>query len=184
MKPEQIKTLFDYHYASYDRIRDCAASLSPNQFVAESSYSVGSVRNQLAHCLMVDIRWLARLNRQPPPEMEYADFPDQATLWREWELVRDQVMAYVDQLTPATIDEVVDLHFPDRGGSRRSRRWQILLHMVNHGTDHRAQILALLHGCGVATFEQDLMLHLWAITPLGPPDKSGGGNSGQAEWAD
>lgn len=162
MNPQHIRTLFDYHYASFDRIRNCAAALSQDQFVAGSSYSVGSVRNQLAHCLMVDIRWLARLNRQPPPEMEYADFPDQATLWREWEEVQDQVMAYVRRLSPEELNEVVDLQFPDRGGLRRSRRWQILVHMVNHGTDHRAQILALLAGFGAATFEQDLILHLWS----------------------
>ncbi|MCY3866299.1 MAG: DinB family protein [Chloroflexi bacterium] len=162
MNPRHIRTLFDYHYASYDRIRHCAAALSQDQFVADSSYSVGSVRNQLAHCLMVDIRWLARLNRQPPPEMEYEDFPDQATLWREWEEVQDQVMAYVSRLSAEELDEVVDLQFPDRGGLRRSRRWQILVHMVNHGTDHRAQILARLAGFGAATFEQDLMLHLWS----------------------
>ena len=162
MNPERIKTLFEYHYAAFDRIRDCAAALSQEQFVADSRYSVGSVRNQLAHCLRVDIRWLARLNRQAPPAMDFADFPNQATLWREWDAVREQVMAYVGQLTPTELDEVVDLHFPERGGSRQSRRWQILLHMINHGTDHRAQILALLAGFGAATFEQDLILHLWA----------------------
>jgi len=162
MNLKQVRTLFDYHYASFDRIRSCAAALSHEQFVAGSSYSVGSVRNQLAHCLMVDIRWLARLNRQPPPEMEYADFPDQATLWREWEDVQEQVMAYVNRLNAEDLDEVVDLDFPERGGLRRSRRWQILFHMVNHGTDHRAQILALLAGFGATTFEQDLMLHLWS----------------------
>ncbi len=163
MTAEQIKTLFDYHYASFDKIRDCAAALTPAQFVADSSYSVGSLRNQLAHCLMVDSRWLARLNRQAPPESVYADYPDQATLWREWDAVREQVMAYVSRLTPTEIDERVDLDFPERGGLRQSRRWQILLHMINHGTDHRAQILALLHGFGAATFEQDLMLRLWAV---------------------
>ena len=162
MNLQQVKTLFEYHYASFDRIRSCAATLSEQQFVAASGYSVGSVRNQLAHCLMVDVRWLARLNGQPPPEMEYADFPDQATLWREWGVAQAQVMAYVNRLSAEALDEVVHLDFPERGGFRRNRRWQILLHMVNHGTDHRAQILALLAAFGAATFEQDLMLHLWS----------------------
>ena len=162
MNAQQIKTLFEYHYAAFDKIRESVRALTAEQFLAESAYSVGSLRNQLAHCLMVDIRWLARLNRQTPPESEYADYPDQATLWREWDAAREKVMAYVNGLTEADLDDMVDLHFPARGGSKRNRRWQILLHMVNHGTDHRAQILALLHSYGAATFEQDLMLHLWA----------------------
>ena len=33
----------------------------------------------------------------------------------------------------------------------------ILLHVVNHGTDHRAQILAMLQQVGGRTAEQDLL---------------------------
>ena len=37
-------------------------------------------------------------------------------------------------------------------------RWQALLHLVNHGTDHRATVLERLHALGVPTFDQDLSL--------------------------
>ena len=162
MTPAQIQTLFAYHYASFERVWACVAQLSHEQFMAQSSYSVGSIRNQMAHCLIVDIRWLARLQGQTPPELAYEDYPDRATLQREWAVMSQQVMDYITSLTQAEIDAEVALHFPDRGGSRLNPRWQILLHVVNHGTDHRAQILAQLHEFGAATFEQDLMLHLWA----------------------
>lgn len=33
--------------------------------------------------------------------------------------------------------------------------WQVLLHVVNHGTDHRAQILRLLNDLGFRTTSQD-----------------------------
>jgi hypothetical protein len=33
--------------------------------------------------------------------------------------------------------------------------------MVNHGTDHRAQILRVLHDFDAPTFDQDLIIHLW-----------------------
>ncbi|MYE25841.1 MAG: hypothetical protein F4X87_01220 [Chloroflexi bacterium] len=45
--------------------------------------------------------------------------------------------------------------------ARRFRRWEILLHIANHGTDHRAQILARLDELGAETIEQDLILHWW-----------------------
>jgi uncharacterized damage-inducible protein DinB len=35
------------------------------------------------------------------------------------------------------------------------RRWQVLLHVANHGTDHRAQLLRLLNDLGVRTVAQD-----------------------------
>jgi uncharacterized damage-inducible protein DinB len=40
-------------------------------------------------------------------------------------------------------------------------QWQILLHLVNHGTDHRATVLQQLNELGVKTFPQDLVMWLW-----------------------
>jgi len=37
---------------------------------------------------------------------------------------------------------------------------ETLLHVVNHGTDHRAQILAMLHGMGAPTVAQDLLFYM------------------------
>jgi uncharacterized damage-inducible protein DinB len=34
-------------------------------------------------------------------------------------------------------------------------------HVVNHGTDHRAQVLRILYELGAPTFEQDIMEYLW-----------------------
>jgi uncharacterized damage-inducible protein DinB len=39
--------------------------------------------------------------------------------------------------------------------------WQILAHVANHGTGHRAQILRLLDDLGAPTFDQDLIIFLW-----------------------
>jgi uncharacterized damage-inducible protein DinB len=39
--------------------------------------------------------------------------------------------------------------------------WQVLLHVVNHGTDHRGQILRLLSDLGVATGSQDYIFYVY-----------------------
>jgi uncharacterized damage-inducible protein DinB len=39
--------------------------------------------------------------------------------------------------------------------------WQVLLHVVNHGTDHRAQLLRLLHDLGVKTTSQDYIFYVY-----------------------
>ncbi len=163
MRTEQILTMFDYHYGMFEQVWQCVLDLTSAQFVAETDYSLGSVRNQLVHCLSVDNRWLARIQGQaPPPGLQESDYPDAQSLRGDWETISERVLRYVRGLTPADLDESVALHFPDRGGARHNTRWQILLHVVNHGTDHRAQILARLHELGAPTLEQDLILHLWA----------------------
>jgi uncharacterized damage-inducible protein DinB len=39
--------------------------------------------------------------------------------------------------------------------------WQVLLHVVNHGADHRAQILRLLNDLGLETAGQDYIFHVY-----------------------
>jgi uncharacterized damage-inducible protein DinB len=39
--------------------------------------------------------------------------------------------------------------------------WQVLLHVVNHGTDHRAQILRQLHDLGLKTTSQDYIFYVY-----------------------
>jgi uncharacterized damage-inducible protein DinB len=39
--------------------------------------------------------------------------------------------------------------------------WQILLHVANHGTDHRAQLLRALNDLGVKTTSQDYIFYVY-----------------------
>jgi uncharacterized damage-inducible protein DinB len=39
--------------------------------------------------------------------------------------------------------------------------WQVLLHVANHGTDHRAQILRLLNDLGLRTESQDYIFYVY-----------------------
>jgi uncharacterized damage-inducible protein DinB len=38
--------------------------------------------------------------------------------------------------------------------------WQTLFHLVNHGIDHRAQVLQALYNFGDPTFEQDFAFYV------------------------
>lgn len=163
MDSSAIGRLLHYHYGMFARVWACAHELTADQFVAEFDYSVGSVRNHFVHCMNVDGRWLARLKGgAPPPRLNPSDYPDQDTLRAQWAQVRQRVLAYVDSLTEEDLNESVHVELEGRTlEARRFQRWEILLHMANHGTDHRAQILARLHELGVETIEQDLLLHWW-----------------------
>lgn len=164
MNTSAFVRLFRYHYGMFERVWACAHELTAKQFVAEFDYSVGSVRNHIVHCLNVDGRWLARLKGDAPPlRLNPTDYPDQDALRDRWDFVRQRVLAYVDSLTEQDLNESVQVKLEGRNlEARRFRRWEILLHMANHGTDHRAQILARLHELGAETIEQDLILHWWA----------------------
>jgi len=153
---EYIHTLIAYNYALYDRVWESITQLTDEQFVEEINYSTGSIRNHLVHVAVTDKRWLLGIQEEPQARafnLDPADYPDREAVRVLWHSISDEVKQYVASLEQAELER-----YPQ---GMSGPVWQVLLHVVNHGTDHRAQILRVLHDFGASTFDQDLVLHLW-----------------------
>jgi uncharacterized damage-inducible protein DinB len=151
-----MQSLFEYDYALYNRVWDSINLLTDEQFVQEVEYSHGSVRNQIVHVAMAERRWLMALHEHPEAReysIDPADFPDRASAHSLWTSTAQDVANYIDLLNDDELDRVP---YGMKGPVR-----QVLTHLVNHGTDHRAQILRILHDFGAPTFDQYLILYLW-----------------------
>jgi uncharacterized damage-inducible protein DinB len=152
-----VRGLVGYNYASHERLWDSIVQLTDEQFVQEVSYSHGSVRDQIIHVATVDSRWLRGLKGEPDArgyQLAEGLFANRETARTAWASVANDVVTYVEALTEAEL-------FAAAPGMNEPR-WQVLTHIVNHGTDHRAQLLRILHDCGAPTFSQDLIFHWWS----------------------
>ena len=158
MRADEIRTLFDYHFAVNRKVWDQGVSqLSDAQWVQEPDYSVGSVRNQLVHMIDTDRRWFSGLHGDAPPPfsnpVHFGKSPERVLAYRE---ETDALMrAALEQLD----DDAVGAPYP--GLPVEAEVWQILFHVLGHGIDHRAQLLAALNQLGVETFPQDYALYLF-----------------------
>ncbi|HYU21327.1 MAG TPA: DinB family protein [Chloroflexota bacterium] len=47
------------------------------------------------------------------------------------------------------------------GAEFRLPLWQMMLHVANHGTQHRSEVAALLTGFGQSPGDLDLLVYLW-----------------------
>lgn len=156
---DAIRALIDYHYSLYSRVWESVEQLTEEQFHQDLKYSHGSIRDQLVHVINTDASWLKGLEGDPEARkfrIEAEEFPTRQALKELWEEVAVEVRGYVESLSQEDLDRV-----PPRF---RGPTWQVLLHLVIHGTDHRAQILQGLHALGASTFDQDLIFHLWRRT--------------------
>jgi len=151
-----IYTFVEFNDALHRRTWESIMTLSDEQFVTEIDFSHGSLRNQMVHLAGVDRRWLRGLKEQPDARSfrpDPASYPSRQSAYELWDGVALEVKEYA-----AGLDEAALLRTPQR---MYGPAWQVLLHMVNHGTDHRAQVLRILHDFGAPTFDQDLIFHLW-----------------------
>lgn len=164
MNADNIRELYEYHFALNRRVWDEGImTLSEEQFLQEFDYSLGSVRNHVVHMLSVDERWFARLRQvEVPPRLDGGEFPDRASVRARWDGVEGTMRNYLAGLDDAQAAATLT-YATSRRGETRSEAWRILVHVVNHGTDHRAQLLSLLYQLGAPTLEQDMMIHWWAL---------------------
>ncbi|MBN2304641.1 MAG: DinB family protein [Anaerolineae bacterium] len=162
MTPEAIRLLYDYTYWAFERVWTCIMPLTDAQFTQPIDYSMGSIRHHVVHLMSGTDRWMKRLQGADiPPPLEFEDFPTRAAVRQQWDVIRGEVLVYVRALDQAQLNESVLWEAPSRGFSQHNRRYEILMHVANHMTDHHAQMLAMLHHhFGAATVEQDMVFFL------------------------
>jgi uncharacterized damage-inducible protein DinB len=164
MNADAFRHFYDYHFAENRKIWDRYVSqLSPEQFTQPGGYSHGSVRDQIVHIMNVDEGWFTELRGGEFPEpfpssTSSADYDDREAIRERWDRVEQRMREYLAGLRD---DMLFDKPIKDPEEDRNLTVWQVLLHVGNHGTDHRAQLLRLLNDLGVETSYQDYMFYVY-----------------------
>lgn len=157
-----IRTLYDYSYWAHRQVWACIAQLTDAQFARDFDWSHGSIHAQVVHTMGAEWIWFERLRGGWPRAMlAPADYPTRDAVRARWDEIEADVRAYLATLDDAQLVE--NVHYRStKGDAHVNVMWEILLHVVNHGTDHRAQIMAALNQMGAPTVEQDFIFFLRA----------------------
>jgi uncharacterized damage-inducible protein DinB len=149
-----IRYYIDYHIAITRQIWESIDQLTEEQFLQEDTYSRGSIRNLMVHLASTDRRWLAGLKNQPDVgHRRSEDYPDRTSGRALFENVAKGLADYMAALNEAELEQS-PANIP-------ASRMLVLMHMVNHGTDHRSTVLHKLNEFGASTFDQDFISWLW-----------------------
>ncbi len=159
MNADSFRQLYHYHFSENRKIWQRITQLSDVQFAQEVNYSHGSIRNQIVHLISVDEVWFSELRgialSDPYPP---ANFDDREAIRTRWDEVEQIMRGYLAELRN---DMLLDKPIVEPKEDQHLMVWQVLIHVINHGTDHRAQILRLLHDSGIKTTSQDYIFYLY-----------------------
>lgn len=160
MSAETIRIFIEYHTDMTRRVWDSINQITDEQFVVELSYSRGSIRNLMVHITRTDQRWLMGLKNLPLSNgnFKFENYPTRSVAREYFDQIAAEMIEYVATLNDADM-ELNPTNLP-------GLRWTILLHLANHGTDHRATVLQELHKLGAPTFDQDFIMWLWSKNEL------------------
>lgn len=158
MNRDDITLLFQYNDWANDKILDYAERVSSEQLTAPKDFGWGSLRGALVHLMEAEYAWRALLKAGEHIDwLKPADFPDVAAIRARWAIERGDLWRYLDSLSNEDLSSVISYE----GDETRYRvLWHCLAHVVNHGTQHRAECAALLTGFGHSPGNLDFIVFL------------------------
>jgi uncharacterized damage-inducible protein DinB len=161
MRQADITILYDYNYWANARVLSAARRVSPEHLAAPQGLSQGSLRGALAHTLGTEIVWRLRCQEGISPSAlpTESEFPTLAVIEARWAEEERLMRAYLASLD----DDALVATMPyktTRGVPQENVLWHLLVHVVNHGTQFRAEAAVALTGYGQSPGDLDLLLFL------------------------
>ncbi len=161
MRIEDIHLLYQYQDWANQRILNQAEQVSAEQFRQPSPFDQESLQQKLLHLLEAEIVWRHLLIEQVIPDfLQIEDFPDVAAFRARWKLESQALWAYLRRLSDEDLE--TSISYQAGGETRRRVLWHCLVHVVNHGTQHRSECAAMLTGLGCSPGELDFTRFLSA----------------------
>jgi uncharacterized damage-inducible protein DinB len=147
MTLQDLQTLLDYNYYARDRLLAALEPLTAEEFTRTIESSFRSIRDTAVHIYAAEWIWHQRWLGQSLPLPSAGQFPNVATLRGAWLDLEAKTRAFLNSLNEDGINRIIDYKLLS-GAAGSSPFWQMLQHVVNHGSYHRGQVTTMLRQVG------------------------------------
>jgi uncharacterized damage-inducible protein DinB len=163
MNKQDITLLYKYNQWSTAKILDAASNVTQEQFLAPASFPHGGLRSTLVHALFAEWIWRIRWEgTSPAARLKPEDFPTFESLRIRWAEEEKLLMHFVDNVTDEKLNSTFT-YTNTKGVAFTKGLWQVMAHVVNHGTQHKTEAAALLTDFGQSPGDIDLVYFLDAV---------------------
>jgi uncharacterized damage-inducible protein DinB len=153
---EHARSLIAYNEWANEKVLEAASGLSEEELGRQVSGSHESVRMTLLHVAQVQTWWLSVLNGKPERPSLPEGMPFEQV--RQWfRRSHDDLKAYADGLADERLAAEVSAYHPVEKKEYRWPSWQLLSHLVNHGSHHRAEAGLMLASLGHSPGDMDFI---------------------------
>ena len=140
-------------------VLNAAKALPQDEYEKNRGASHGGIKTTLEHIFQADSLWFSRVSGEPFAKISDIEVPATIEgLEREWLQVLSRFQNWFGQLTPNQFG--IEVRYTNSEGvSYSTPLWQIVLHLVNHSTLHRGQVMAMMRQAGVKPPATDLIFY-------------------------
>jgi uncharacterized damage-inducible protein DinB len=148
MTVDVLRHHLNYTAWASNRLVEAASALNDQELMRDFATADHNVLGTLVHVYAADRLWLGRIEGNPPPrfivpeqDMNLAvlksDWPALLERWKQWAALLTEDSIYGDISCKSA-----------KGDAFVTPIWQIVLHVVNHGTHHRGQASGFIRAMG------------------------------------
>lgn len=160
MNKRDILQLLDYNRWATGRILDAAGRATADELSAVSPATGQSIHSTLVHLMDGERIWRLRCEGESPTSLsDRAEFRTLADVAGALTAQQKAMRAFADGLSDSDLAGVIRYR-NTKGVGFEQRLWQILAHVVNHGTQHRAEVALRLTDLGHSPGDVDFILYL------------------------
>jgi uncharacterized damage-inducible protein DinB len=145
---EALRSHIDYTAWASRRLVSAVSSLPADELTRDFQTADHSILGTLVHVYAADRVWFGRIEGNPPAR--FID-PEQdmrlEALQNDWPQLHQRWKAWAEGHNDDSLRQ--KLSYKDlKGNPYETPLWQIVLHVVNHGTHHRGQVSGFLRALG------------------------------------
>ena len=161
MNAAAIRDLYAYNDWATRRVLEAAGNAPAEAWTTTGADGATSVRSTLVHLVSTQRAWLAWIDGSLPAAEAYAlsldpeAYQDAASLLAAWEGISAATDDFLATLDDRRLDEVFEAS--GLGMAFRLPLWKMLVHLVNHGTQHRSEAATLLTAAGASPGGLDMV---------------------------
>ena len=161
MNIQDIQLIYDYNYWANNKILAMSALVTQEQFLTWVDFPYGGLRGTLVHILDAECGWRGLFETQAfGDDLNVDDFPAFQPLEKRFREEEQAMRAYLNGLSDEDMENVHFKYKASNGEPRDRVLWHCLLHVVNHGTQHRSEAAAMLTSFGVSPGDLDFTVFL------------------------
>ncbi len=139
-------------------ILDAAKQLPSAEYEKDRSSSYGGIKGTLEHTFRADNVWFSRVAGEPFGNIADVPVPESfAELHKEWLTLLERFQNWFKQLAPNQYS--IEIRYVNSQGAPFSTPlWQVVLHVVNHSSYHRGQVVTMMRQAGLKPPTTDLIV--------------------------
>ena len=149
MTLQELRMLYAYNSWATNALLNAVASMPAELVKRDMKSSHGSIYGTLAHMVASEKLWLSRwLGTPETSTINEMDVPLLTDLHAVWEGIGREIAKFLGTMNDRTLQEPLTVTSPK--GLRFTHTYgQTFLHVVDHSTYHRGQVVGLMRQLGV-----------------------------------